>query len=155
VRKKLAALVAAALMAVPVLSGSQAQALTAWQNFGLGFGRGVGTIGRDSQGNLQVDQIVVYVESTTKRDPARLRFRIRGQGRAGIAWYLTCWNGANDTANVGTRDDPIVRVRRLPFTLNLSDRLGGVRNWERCSLGVAVASLREGTVRLFLQSRYG
>jgi hypothetical protein len=155
-RKLVAALVAAAALVTGI--AGEASALTVWQNFGYAEGRGVGRIGRDEEGNLIVDQVAVYVESTTKANPARLRFRVRGTGRAAIAWYLGCWNGPGNApdeyANIGTREAPITRMRLLPFTLDLSERLGGIRNWNRCSLGVAAVSLREGYLRVSEQARY-
>jgi hypothetical protein len=45
-------------------------------------------------------------------------------------------------------------LRALPFTLDLSDRMGGVRNWKRCSLGVGAVSFREGWLRIKLQAKY-
>jgi hypothetical protein len=150
-RKKAIAAVVAVLSVVGL--SQQADALTAWQNFGYAEGKGVGVIERTPQG-VYVDRVVVYTESTTQANPARMRFTVRGRGRAAILYYASCWNSGTDQARVASFDDPKTIVRALPFTLDLSERMGGVRNWKRCSLGVGAVSFREGWLRIKLQAKY-
>ncbi len=151
-KKILAAVVAAVTTAVGggILTGQPASALTSWQTFGYAEGRGEGTIGRTADGTLVVDTAGVYVDSTTNANPARMRFTIRGTGRAAVDWQLACWNVPGQLRVVA----PPARMRTLPYTLDVSERLGGVRNYERCSVRVAAVSPREGWVRLSLQARY-
>jgi hypothetical protein len=151
-RKKLITALVAAAALVPGVAG-HANALTTWQNFGYAEGKGVGIIERTPQG-VYVDRVVVYTESTTQADPARMRFTVRGRGRAAILYYATCWNSGTDQARVASFEDPKTILRALPFTLDLSDRMGGVRSWKRCSLGVGAVSFREGWLRIKLQAKY-
>ena len=157
-KRKLAALAAVALAAASLVSGSQAGALTGWKTFGSSTARGVGVLGRDAQGTLVFDLVVVGMDSTTKANPKRLRFVATGPetGKAHIEWYLDCWDpGADFRVTSGT-----IAATRLPRTVDLSNKVGGVSNWTRCTAGVRVDYPADGfrptagVVRVVLQARY-
>ena len=127
--------------------GSQAEAMTAWRTFGSGTAAGLGPIGSGA-----VDFSSVFLDSITRENPARIRLVIRGPrvGRATIIWHMVCGNSATDVAETEVRS----LKARLPRVVDLSDKLGGVRNWRVCSVDAQVIYGRAGTIRLLLQARY-
>jgi len=63
---------------------------------------------------------------------------------------MVCGNSATDVAETEVRS----LKARLPRVVDLSDKLGGVRNWRVCSVDAQVIYGRAGTIRLLLQARY-
>jgi hypothetical protein len=138
-----ALLVALALGAL----GSQAGALTPWRTFGSGTARGLGNLGSGV-----VDSSTVFLDSTTRTNPERLRLVIRGPraGRAHIEWHMVCGSSA-----IGFRETRRFSFNaRLPLVVDLSNRLGGVRNWDACGVDALVSYGRAGAVTLLMQARY-
>jgi hypothetical protein len=79
-------------------------------------------MGRDAQGVLHVDGVVVGMDSTTKANPQRLRFVVTGPdtGKAHIEWGFDCWNpGGKFRLASGT-----ISPTRLPRTVDLSNIAG-------------------------------
>jgi hypothetical protein len=138
----------ALLLAMPLGAlGNQAGALTTWRTFGSGSARGWGNLGAGV-----VDSSVVYLDSTTRQNPERLRLVVNGPraGRANIRWHMFCGNSPTDI-----RESRFNSFNaQLPRIVDLSNRLGGVRNWRSCSVDAQVSYFRLGTVRLLLQARY-
>jgi hypothetical protein len=154
-KKRLVGLIAAVVVAVPLFSGSQAEGLTAWKTFGTAAGKGIG----QPDGNPFPDLVWVGAQSTTNAFPKRIRIVATGpsQGKAEIRWSFGCWNGPGEFRGI----DGFVVVRRLPLTIDLSNRVGGVWNWKWCDPDVVVIypadgfTSAPGAVKLQLQARYG
>ena len=136
------------LVAMPLGAiGAQAGALTPWQTFGSGAARGLGNIGSGV-----VDFSLVYVDSTTRQNPERLRLVISGPraGKANIRWHMFCGNSATDFRESRVNSFNV----RLPRIVDLSNKLGGVSRWRSCAVDAQVSYRREGAIRLLLQARY-
>ena len=138
----------ALLMALPLgVLGSDAGAITPWMTFGSGAAGGLGRLGG---GN--VDPSIVYLSSTTLGDPVRLRLVVRGPrvGKVNIQWSMICANSSSDVAQ--TRNFSF--NAQMPRLVDLSNRLGGVKNWKVCFVEARVQYNRRGAVTLLMQARY-
>ena len=86
VKRRARLALAAVLVALPLGAlGTQAGALTPWKTFGNGTARGLGNVGSGV-----VDQSIVFLDSVTLQNPARVRIVVRGPraGRANIRWHM-------------------------------------------------------------------
>jgi hypothetical protein len=158
--KKLMGLAVAALAAASLFSSSQTGALTPWRTFGSATARGIGVIGREPDGSRFDDTVIVGMDSTTRVNPKRLRFVATGPdtGRAQIGWFVDCWDPGGDFRFV----DGTLTPTRLPRTVDLTNKAGGVFNWTLCTAGVRVeypdprvaSRPVAGVVKVLLQARY-
>jgi hypothetical protein len=139
-RLSLVSLALAAMLVAVTLSVPHAGAATPWQNFGSASAHGRGTLGNAS----------VYVNSTTKPNPNRVRFTVSGtQIRTRISWNIFCWNESNfksRSASGSFRTTP-------PFTKDISNG-SWVSNFQFCNLDVSAYQLDPGQVSVKLQARY-
>ncbi len=138
----------ALLVALPFGAfGAQAGALTPWRTFGNGAASGLGNLGSGV-----VDFSVVYVDSTTRQNPERLRLVVNGPraGRANIRWHMICGNSPTDFRESRVNSFHV----QLPRIVDLTNKLGGVSRWRSCLVDAQVSYRRAGTIRLLLQARY-
>jgi hypothetical protein len=153
-------LAVAALAAASLFSSSQTDALTPWRTFGSATARGIGVMGRDAQGTRIDDTVIVGMDSTTRANPKRLRFVATGPvtGRAQISWFVDCWDPGGEFRFV----DGTLAPTRLPRTVDLTNKAGGVFNWTLCTAGVRVeypdprgaSRPVAGVVKVVLEARY-
>ena len=139
---------AVVLVALPLGAlGTQAGALTPWRTFGNGTARGLGNVGSGV-----VDQSIVFLDSVTLQNPARVRIVVRGPsaGRANIRWHMLCANSVNDLAETRL----FSFNAQLPHVVDLSSRLGGVSSWRGCFVDTQVTYSRFGAITVLLQARY-
>jgi hypothetical protein len=158
--KKIVVLAVAALAAASLFSSSQTGALTPWRTFGSATARGIGVMGRDTEGTRIDDTVIVGIDSTTRANPKRLRFVATGPdtGRAQIGWFVDCWDPGGDFRFV----EGTLAPTRLPRTVDLTNKAGGVFNWTLCTAGVRVeypdprgnSRPVAGVVKVVLQAQY-
>ncbi len=86
----------APVAALPLILGSGAGAAPTWVTFGSGYavgrGRPAGVDKWDAEG---LDHPVVFVESTTRRDPLVIRITLTDgeyQGKTSVITNVQCWN---------------------------------------------------------------
>jgi len=140
-RRLLAATGAALILLVGGL-GLRADALTSWRTFGSGSATGRGSTGWPG----------VTIESTTRANPEQLRLVINGPrvGKASVYWSLDCWNENNYDYEYASGSFKTA----MPRTVDLSNKVGGVRKWQYCDLYASVDYYKPGTIKLALQARY-
>lgn len=73
------------------------------------------------------------MDSTPTANPERLRFVATAPetGKAHIEWYRDCWDPGADFRFT----DGAIAATRLPRTMDLSNKVGGVSNWTWCTAG--------------------
>ena len=83
---------------------------------------------------------------------AALRLVVRGPrvGKVNIQWSMICANSSSDVAQ--TRNFSF--NAQMPRLVDLSNRLGGVKNWKVCFVEARVQYNRRGAVTLLMQARY-
>jgi hypothetical protein len=134
-------IVASALAAGLAVGGATVHAMPAWRTFGTGMTQSrFGILGSGS----------LSVSSTTRRDPAGMRFVITGTGdEVSVNYYATCWDEATTTYVSKSKD---LGDRSVPYTYDVPHFWGATHDF--CTLDVFVFAQDNGKVKLKLQGRY-
>jgi hypothetical protein len=130
----------AAMLAAVTVSVPHAGAVTAWKNFGSASAVSRGTFSWPD----------VDVRSTTRQNPARVRFLVRGrQVKTRVSWDIDCWN--ESTFKFRTASGSF--SRKPPITVDISNGTW-VSNFQFCALSVSAYHFETGDLQVKLQARY-
>jgi hypothetical protein len=139
-RLSLVSLMLAVILVGVTLSVPHAGAVTGWQNFGSGSGVGRGEFGSPD----------VWIQSTTKQNPVRVRFMVTGKDiRTHVSWDIFCFNNSNFNTRRASGDFNTTP----PITKDISNG-SWVSNFQFCELDVNAYHFENGDVQVKLQAKY-
>jgi hypothetical protein len=121
-------------VALPVVGAET----TSWRTFsdGVAFGR--------ERGDPSVS-----LRSTTRSDPAAIRFIVRGTKLdTSVRWGIYCWSAGTFVTSSAVGDiDAILPIRKRITEVDVS-------KWDSCEVNVKAGHLEPGRISVKIQARY-
>lgn len=111
---------------------------TSWRTFSDGI-----AVGRE-RGDPSVS-----LRSTTGRDPAAIRFVVRGTKiDTDVRWGIFCWSAGTFVTSSAVGDiDAVLPIRKRITEVDVS-------KWDRCEVNVKAGHLEPGRIKVKMQARY-